>query len=473
MQDIEFLILQYLLHNAEYFEVVINYIDPKLFHSKPHQIISKIIKKFFISESKSIPYDLLPIKLQNLENLSESDLLLCLKLAEMLRSRPDNPDATGLIKETENYFRKQTIANVLANGIEEFDRTKTFTGEFIETAEKAIVYSFDDVIGYNYIKNFDKRLELYKENIKKIPTSISKINDLTNGGIQTKTINAVMASTNGGKSIWLCQEAAFNLQQGKNVLYVTLEMSEEDIAKRIDANLMNFDQNKLKDLSFESARLRFNNAIQKTQGNLIIKEFPAASATCLDIKALLNKIKRKDRIKIDVLIVDYVGILNSYKYDTRNNRRDIVLESVVVELRSLAVQYDIPIWTAMQFNRGAENKEELDNIGLGQTGSSYGMPQNMDFVFSIMHTDELVSQKRAIFNILKSRYGERKALGTCFTVLQKNELGRFEDDPNSISVNLKNESKTKSAKIVEEKVYKSESGINSNNSKNNDIMYLL
>lgn len=451
MLDIETIILQYLIHNKEFFEVVIPYLDEKLFESVPHKHICRIIKKYFIEEERAIPYDLLGVKILNLEKINVETVKAIQTLYGKLTT-PNNSDVHGIIKEAEKYFKQRKIWNVISNGIEEYDNSKDFSTEFISQAEEAIGYSFDDNVGYNYMKNFHERFELYKANVVKIPMSISMMNEMTDGGVEKKTINAAISSTGGGKSVWLCQEAAYHLENGRNVLYITLEMSEVQISKRIDANLLNYEQDKLKNVSAEKQKLFYSQLKQKSMGELIIKEFPASSITSLDIKRVIDQIKRKNKIDIDVLIVDYLGLMESYRYSTKMNNSYVIGKHAAEELRSLAVQYNIPVWTAIQFNRGAENPEEAKKLGLGQVSDSYGIPMGLDFLFAIIHTDELAKEKKSIFKILKNRYGEKKNTAGIFTVLQNFACSKFMDDPKCIEIQYKDDSGTDAAKQIDKKL---------------------
>ena len=451
MLDIETIILQYLIHNKEYFEIVIPYLDEKLFESIPHKHICRIIKNYFNDEENSIPYDLLGVKILNLEKINIETVKAIQSLYSKL-TKPNNTDIQGIIKETEKYFKQRKIWNVISSGIEEYDNSKDFSSTFIAAAEEAIGYSFDDTVGYDYFKNFDNRFELYKQNVVKIPMSISMMNEMTDGGIEKKTINAAISSTGGGKSVWLCQEAAYHLESGRNVLYITLEMSEVQISKRIDANLLNCAQDKLKTVSAEKQKLFYSQLKQKALGKLIVKEFPADSITSLDIKRVIDQIKRKNKIDIDVLIVDYLGLMGSYRYSTKMNNSYTIGKHAAEELRSLAVQYNIPVWTAIQFNRGAENPDEAKKLGLGQVSDSYGIPMGLDFLFAIIHTDDLTAQSKSIFKILKNRYGEKKNSAGIFTVLQNFACSKFMDDPQCIEIQYKDDSNTEAAKQMSKKL---------------------
>lgn len=468
MNDIETIILEYLIFNNEFFEKVIPYLDYKLFEQTQHKCICKFIQTYYQSEQEQIPYDILGIKIQNIQNVNTETIEKIKNLYNKL-SKPENNNIDGIIKETEKYFKQRKIWNVIANGIEQFEKQKSFNSEFLEQAENAITYSFEDKVGYDYIDNVDERFKTYKENVIKIPTSIKTLNDFTNGGIEKKTLNACISATNGGKSVWLCQEAAFNLLAGRNVLYITLEMSEIQISKRIDANILNIEQDKLKTLSDEAIKFRFKDALKRTQGRLFIQEFPADSCTVLDIKNILDKIKRKHKIDIDVLIVDYLGIMSSYRYSTKNNNSYTIGKHTTEELRSLAVQYNIPIWTAIQFNRGAENTNDIKSLGMGQTSDSYGIPMGLDLLFAIIHTDELDAQNKAVFKILKTRYGANKNTSGLFTVKQNWGLARFENDAEQIDFKEKNDNNTKAGRMINEQL-RQEKTNTTNNINTNTLM---
>lgn len=455
MTNIETIILQYLIYNKEYFETVVNYLDYTLFESTPHKIILKIILSYFKDNDNHIPYDILGVKISQIKNIS-AELINQVNDVYKSISRPETNEIDGLIKETEKYIKQRKTYNVISHGVEEFDKQGEFSDDYLGKAEEAITFSFDNSVGYDYSENIEDRFKLYKENIIKLPISIDELNNLTNGGIEQKTLNCVISSTGGGKSVWLCQEAAFNLLQGKNVLYITLEMSEVQISKRIDANILDIKQDNFKTMSDDAMKLRINQVKQKVLGKLIVKEFPADSITALDIKKVIEQLKRKRKIDVDILIVDYLGLMGSYRYSTKNNNSYAIGKHSAEELRSLAVQYNIPIWTAIQFNRGAENPEDLHALGLSNVSDSYGIPMGMDFMFAILHTDEADKEGKSIFKILKNRYGESKNMAGLFTVLTDWGCAKFRNDPNCKEILLKNDSKTKDGAIIDKKFKEAE-----------------
>ena len=450
MNDIETIILQNLIYNSDYFETIVIYMDYKLFTSTPHKIILKIILNYFKENEVRIPYDILGVRISQLENIS-AEIIKQVKDLYSILKHPDELHTEQIIKETEKYIRYRKIYEAISDGAENLDSKKAFSGDYIKQMEDAIYFKLDNSVGYDYFANIKSRFESYKEDVTKIPTSIDELNNLTNGGIQPKTINCVISSTGGGKSVWLCQEAAYNVSNGKNVLYITLEMSETEIAKRIDANLTDTKQDSLKTLSVESMRFKFEKLKSKTYGKLIIKEFPADSITALDIKKVIEELKR-NKIDIDMLMVDYLGLMGSYRYSTRNNNSYSIGKHATEELRSLAVQYNIPIWTAIQFNRGAENAEEVKSLGLGQVSDSYGIPMGLDFSFAILKTDELSKKKKSVFKILKNRYGESKDNMGVFTVITNFPCARFENDPDCVEIRLKDDSNTKDGKNINKKL---------------------
>lgn len=445
MNNIETLILQYLIYNSEYFETVVNYMDYRLFESTPHKIILKTILTHFKEEETRIPYDILGVKLNQIKNIS-AELVQQIKDVYKLLVRPESNDIDSLIKETEKYIKQRKTYNVISTGVEEFDKNGEFSDSYLSEAEDAITFSFDNSVGYDYLANMESRFQIYKENVIKYPVSIAELNKKTNGGIEQKTINCVVSSTGGGKSVWLCQEAAYNVMQGKNVLYITLEMSEIQISKRIDANILNRKQDDFATMSDNAGKMMMKQLKQKSMGQLIIKEFPADSITALDIKKVIEQLKRKKKINIDILIVDYLGLMGSYRYSTKNNNSYSIGKHATEELRSLAVLYNIPIWTAIQFNRGAENAEAIKQMGLGNVSDSYGIPMGMDFMFSIMHTSELDGTNKSVFRILKNRYGESKNDQGMFTVLHDWGCAKFFDDPHCQESIPKDDSNSKAMK---------------------------
>lgn len=451
MLDIETLILEYLIFNTDYFEVVMPHLEYQIFESTPHKYIARIIQWYYKENGENIPYDILGVKIQNLQNVNAETVNSIKKVYNTIQ-KPTNTNIEAVIRETEKYIKQRKIWNVISDGIEQYDKSKSFSVDFLDSAEKAITFSFDETAGYDYFANALERFKSYRENVDKIPTSIDKLNEMTGGGVEKQTLNACISSTNGGKSVWLCQEAAYNVLQGRNVLYITLEMRAEAISKRIDANILNTEQDKLGELSDEAVKFRFKQITEKSCGKIFVHSLPADATTVLDIKNMMEKIKRVHNVNIDVLMVDYLGLLNSYRYSAKVNNSYTIGKHTTEELRNLAVQYNIPIWTAIQFNRGAENPEDINDIGLKQTSDSYGIPMGLDFLFAIIHTTELDLQKRSVFKILKTRYSNHKGSTGMFTVKQNYPLARFENDPDQVDFTIKNDNNSNVGKQIDKKL---------------------
>jgi archaellum biogenesis ATPase FlaH len=279
------------------------------------------------------------------------------------------------------------------------NRTKTAIPDLLS---KALSVSFDAHIGHDYAEDADKRFEFYHLKEKKIAFDIEYLNTITSGGTPTKTLNVVMAGTGVGKSLFLCHHAANCLVQNLNVLYITCEMSEERIAERIDANLLDVTMDDLKDMPHSVYKKKIDNVCGNITSKLIIKEYPTSSASAVHFRALIEELKIKKGFKPDIVFIDYLNICSSSRMrNTGAINSYTLIKAIAEELRALAVEYDLPIWTATQTNReGFSNTD----VGLENTSESFGLPATSDFMIALISTEELEEANQIMVKQLKNRY---------------------------------------------------------------------
>lgn len=290
----------------------------------------------------------------------------------------------------------------------------------------ALSVSFDNHVGHDYLQDYDQRYEYYNRKENKLEFDLDYFNKITNGGLSPKTLNIALAGTNVGKSLFMCHVAGSYLLQGRNVLYITLEMAEEKIAERIDANQMNVNIKDIKDLTKSTFESKINNISKKTQGSLIIKEYPTASAHAGHFKALLNELALKKSFKPDVIFIDYLNICSSsrYKGNISVNSYSYV-KSIAEELRGLAVEFNVPIMSATQTTRSGFASSDPE---LTDTSESFGLPATADFLFALISTDELEQLNQILVKQLKNRYSDKSTYKKFVIGIDRSKMRLYDVD---------------------------------------------
>ena len=401
---IETVILQNLANDDEYMRKVIPFLKRDYFLDNSDKIIYDKIKDF-IDQYNAIPSkDALVISVQNDKSLNEDQYK---EVAEaILQLDPTEHNKDWLYKETEKFCKDKAIYNAILSSIAIIDgRDKARTEDGIpQLLQEALGVCFDNNVGHDYIDSSDQRFEFYHKIESRIPFDLDYFNKITNGGMPNKTLNVCLAGTGVGKSLFMCHVAASVLAQNKNVLYITLEMAEERIAERIDANLMNITMDQLKELP----KAIFDNRIEKikdrTQGKLIIKEYPTAGAHTGHFKVLLNELQLKRQFKPDLIIIDYLNICASSRFKGGANINSYTLiKSIAEELRGMAVEENVPILSATQTTRGGYGNTDVE---LTDTSESFGLPATVDFMFALISTEDLEAMNQLMVKQLKNRYND-------------------------------------------------------------------
>jgi replicative DNA helicase len=396
-----------LIYNEEYVRKVLPFIRPDYFSDNAEKIVFKEIFEF-INQYKNPPtHEALVINFTEKKNLTEPQVQEAIELLNKVHSYKDEPTETQwLIEQTEKFCQDKAIYNAIMESVSILDSKseKRTKGEIPQLLSDALGVSFDNNIGHDYTQDFDSRYDSYHKVESRIRFDLDLFNKITKGGLPIKTLNIALAGTGVGKSLFMCHVAAGNLSQGQNVLYITMEMAEEKIAERIDANLLNIDLDELRTISKEDYTRKFSALKAKTQGKLIIKEYPTAGASVLHFRALLNDLALKKNFRPDIIFIDYLNIccsarikpganVNSYSY----------IKAIAEELRGLAVEFCVPIVSATQTTRSGFSNSDP---GLEDTSESFGLPATADFMFALVSNEELEALGQILVKQLKNRYGD-------------------------------------------------------------------
>ena len=404
MERIETTILRNLVFNEEYSRKVIPFIEPDYFEQRTEKIIFEEITQFIVKYGAAITTEALSIEMENRTDLSEMEVKETRELTAGLNDSP--VDHQWLLDTTEKWCRDRAIYLALMEsiGIADGQDEKKNRDAIPSILSDALAVSFDNHIGHNYLEDYKERYESYHKKEDRIPFDLEYFNKITKGGLPNKTLNVALAGTGVGKSLFMCHMASSVLLNGRNVLYITMEMAEEKIAERIDANLLNVPIQDLVDIPKSSFENKVNNLAKKTQGQLIIKEYPTASAHSGHFKALLNELALKKSFKPDIIFVDYLNICASSRYKGSANINSYTLvKSIAEELRGLAVEAEVPIVSATQTTRSGYGSSDVD---LTDTSESFGLPATADLMFALISTEELEQLGQIMVKQLKNRYND-------------------------------------------------------------------
>jgi replicative DNA helicase len=402
---IEQTILSNLIEDETYCRKVIPFIKPEYFTDRKEQVLSEEIVKFFGIYNKPLTKEILSIEIGNRKDLNDKEVAEIGTFIDNLNYvKPTSEE--WMVSSTEKFCKDKAVYNAILQSISIIDgRNKTYQQDAIPTIlSEALGVSFDNHVGHDYINDFESRYEFYHRVEEKIPFDLDLFNKITKGGLSRKTLNIVLAGTGVGKSLFMCHVAGGALKQGQNVLYITMEMAEERIAERIDANLMNLSMDELKVIDKDIFQRRLEKIRAKTQGNLIVKEYPTAGAHAGHFRALLEELKVKRDFKPDIIMIDYLNICSSQRMKQGANINSYTyVKAIAEELRGLAVEYNVPIVSATQTTRsGFANSDP----GLEDTSESFGLPATADFMFALVSNEELQELNQIIVKQLKNRYND-------------------------------------------------------------------
>ncbi len=435
-ERIEETILRNLICNEQYYRKVVPFIKADYFQEYNEKILFEEIADFAAKYDKVPTKEVLTINLQSRGDLTEETFKDTLS---GLNSLSDEwVDYDWLCDSTEKWCQDRAIYNALMQSIKIADGgdKKLDKGSIPSILQDALAVSFDEHIGHDYIEQADDRYEFYHRKEEKIPFDLEKFNYITKGGLPNKTLNIALAGTGVGKSLFMCHMAGSALSQGYNVLYITCEMAEEKIAERIDANLLNVSVKDIVDIPEVLFRSKVQEISKKTQGKLIIKEYPTASAHAGHFRALLNDLQLKKDFKPDIIFVDYLNICASVRYKGAIVNSYTYVKAIAEELRGLAVETNLPIISATQTTRAGFGNSDPD---LTDTSESFGLPATADFMFALISTEELEQQGRILVKQLKNRYNDPTASKKFMLGIDRSKMRLYDVADDSSILNAEDE----------------------------------
>lgn len=401
---IEDSIITNLIHDEEYCRKIIPFVESKYFSDNRERVIFEEISKFFSKYNKPISKEVLSIELGNRRDITDKELSELERLVGSYIKQDTNK--TWLVEQTEKFCKDRAVYNAILDSIKIIDgKDDKHTQEAIPSIlSDALAVSFDTNVGHDYIDDAASRFEFYHRVEEKVPFDLEIFNKITKGGLSKKTLNVVIAGTGVGKSLFMCHIAASTLLKGKNVLYITLEMAEERIAERIDANLLNLSMDELKAIDIKAFENKISKLSQKTQGKLIVKEYPTSGAHAGHFRALLEELKIKKDFTPEIIIIDYLNICSSSRMRMGSNVNSYTyIKSIAEELRGLAVEQNVPILSATQTTRSGYDNTDMS---LTDTSESFGLPATVDMMFGLIATEELNEMNQIMVKQLKNRYND-------------------------------------------------------------------
>ncbi len=401
---IEKTILNHLLNTELYARKVLPFIKPEYYQDRTQRLVFEHVEDYLTRFNNVPTKEALLIEIDNNDRMSEEQFMLCSELISDL-SVDEKPDIEWLIEKTEKWCQDKAVYNAIMQSIQIIDGKSTQTTNSLpEILAEALSVSFDQHIGHDFLEDAESRFEFYNRVEDRIPFDLELMNKITKGGLPKKTLNIALAGTGVGKSLFMCHCAAGNLSEGKNVLYITMEMAEEKIAERIDSNLLNVPVQELADLPKQLYDQKMEKLRSKTPGKLIIKEYPTASAGVGHFRHLLNELRMKRNFVPDIIYIDYLNICVStrMKYGANVNSYTLI-KAIAEELRGLAVERNVPIVSATQTTRSGFTNSDP---GLEDTSESFGLPATADFMFALITTEEMEALDQIMIKQLKNRYND-------------------------------------------------------------------
>ena len=401
---VEQLIFNNLVNNEDYARKVIPFLKDEYFSDHADKVVFQLINEYVKNYNAFPTIEALAIDLSNKEGLNEDAFKKCKDVISGIKPEEKKSEIQWLIDQTEKFCQEKAVYNAIMSSIHILDDKsgKTSKGSIPQILSDALGVSFDTHIGHDFIEDAESRYEFYHTKEVRIPFDLSFLNKITQGGLPKKTLNIALAGTGVGKSLFMCHCAAANLSAGLNVLYITLEMAEERIAERIDANLLDIPVDELKTIPKESYDNKINRLKRKTDGKLVIKEYPTACAGSANFRHLLNELKIKKNFIPDIIYIDYLNICSSSRIRHGANVNSYTLvKAIAEELRGLAVEFSVPIVSATQTTRTGYSSSD---VGLEDTSESFGLPATADFMFALISTEELAGLGQIMVKQLKNRY---------------------------------------------------------------------
>ena len=405
MTTIEQTILTNLIYNEQYTRKVLPFIKGDYFSDRTERTVFEEIQKF-VDKYNDLPNrNALEVELDSRNDLNEDDYKRVLSVVKTLEE-DDNTNFDWLVETTEDFCKDKAVYNAIVDGIKIIDGKDKDRGvdALPSLLTDALAVGFDNRVGHDYLLDSESRFDFYHKVEEKIPFDLDFFNRITKGGLPQKTLNIALAGTGVGKSLFMCHMAANCLSQGKSVLYITLEMAEERIAERIDANLMNITIDDLHELPKQMYDSKMDAIIKNTNGTLVIKEYPTASAHSNHFRGLIKELAIKKSFKPDIIFIDYLNICASSRFKANGNVNSYMyIKAIAEELRGLAVETNVPIMSATQTTRSGYSNSD---VGLEDTSESFGLPATADLMFALVSNEELDAANQIAVKQLKNRYND-------------------------------------------------------------------
>jgi len=432
--QLEQTILRNLLTNDQFARKVAAFLVPDYFEGTYKSLFKEFTK--FIAKYNQLPtMEAFKIEIDEGDRLNDEQYRHAVEILPNIFTKQDE-NLDWLLERTEKWCQDRAVYNAIMESIQVIDgKHQTLTKNALpDILSKALGVSFDTNIGHDYLENIEERFDFYHREEEKLPFDLDYFNRITKGGLPKKSLNIALAGTGVGKSLFMCHAAGANLTEGKNVLYITMEMAEERIAERIDANLLNVPIDQLDHLSKDMFSEKVRNIAHKTNGKLVVKEYPTGQANASHFRALLNELKLKKNFIPDIIYIDYLnicasarmksmgGAINSYTY----------IKSIAEELRGLAVEFDVPVVSATQTTRSGYGNED---VGLEDTSESFGLPATADFMFALISNEELANNGQILVKQLKNRYNDPTAYQRFVVGVDRSKMRLYDVDQNDSPLN--------------------------------------
>ena len=423
--QIEHIIIKSLLGNENYTRKVLPFLKEEYFQNDSDKVLFDVVQKFITAYNVSPSVDEISVELGKKPGLYQDTLDNAIKTLENIKANTDKNHIDWLTKSTEEFCQEKAIYNAIMNSIEILNnKSKLTKGAIPGLLSDALSVSFDPNVGHDYLEQSDSRFDYYHRVEEKLPFDLEFLNNITKGGIPNKTLNIIMGGVHSGKSLFLCHFASAYLNQGKNVLYISLEMSEEEIAKRIDANLLNISFDDLMVLPKALYDDKVSKLKQKTNGKLIIKEYPSTSASVLHFKALLNELSLKKDFVPDVILIDYLNICASSRIKASSaNDTYTYVKSIAEEVRGLAQEFGIPIWSATQLTRTGYSSSDPDMTDVAE---SFGLPATCDLLLVLIVSEQMKQMNQIMIKQLKNRYDDMNRVPRGVVGVDKTKMKLFD-----------------------------------------------
>ena len=404
MKSIEKIIIKNLITDSNFLRKVLPFIKSEYFKSTEDRLLFDEVKNFVDKYNHSPTYESLSIEIDNVRGSTDDTIKNIQNTINEFKEDKEETNLQWLVDTTEEFCQTAAIYNAITSSLEIMNgKSKLEKGAIPSLLSDALSISFDPNVGHDYLEQFEDRYEYYHRVQEKLPFDLDFFNKITKNGVPRKTLNVVMAGVGVGKSLFLCHLASSYLNQGKNVLYITLELAEEEVSKRIDANLMNITFDDLMILPKDIYKSKIDKLKAKTTGKLIVKEYPTSSASATHFRSLLNELNLKKNFVPDAIMIDYLNICSSSRIKPGVANSYTYIKAIAEELRGLAVEFNVPLWSATQLTRGGYGSSDPD---MTDTSESFGLPATADLFLALITNETMEQLKQVQVKQLKNRYND-------------------------------------------------------------------